>query len=95
MIGLSAIVLGFYTTRELGNVSAYDEASEHDLDKTLLRLTAGFFAFYTHMTAQALRHGINEKSDHPCWLQWFNDIIELAQVILQVTFLEQLREKVS
>ena len=88
-------MLGFYTKRELGNVSAYDEASEHDLDKTLLRLTAGFFAFYTHMTALALRHDISEKSDPVCWLQWFNDMIELAQVILQVTFLEHLREKVT
>ena len=94
--GLTALGFGLYQARSLARVSAYHEASAHDLDKTILRITAAFFAFYTHMTVQAQVGSLQAENELNLMmgLCMLSAITELAQVILQVVFLEFLRERV-
>ena len=68
---------------------------EHEmgLDKTLLRFTLAFFLMYSSFTI--LKGAYSNKSHDHSNIYILNGVVEITQVILQVTFLEYFSQKVN
>ena len=92
IVGIVALVIGIAELHHLDNKTEDDEPGSYDLDMFLLRFTSFFSFMYMIFTiiTGAFNHHVE---NFPNELHIINGVCDLVQVVLQLCFIQSLKQK--